>query len=687
MNRKTCWSRISAAVALTAFSLIAHVAPAQMPLPAHEIAGVGMFKVDGGFEVVFTGYIEPRLERARLRFFDTLRNETGVRRWPPSDGLPQFEIHTNGPSAPVQQLGEDESYRLSVTPAKVKLSAPNPLGVLRGLQTFLQLVKTTPQGFAVASVTIDDRPRFPWRGLMIDSGRHFIPIEVMRQNLDAMEAVKFNLLHWHVSEDQGFRIESKIFPKLQGEGSDGQFYTQDEVRGIIEYARDRGIRVMPEFEMPSHANSFYPGYPELADGKDPYHLKRKFGEKWGRERKPSEDSSMDPTRESTYDFLDRLFGEMGALFPDAFFHVGGDAEDAVTEWATNPHIQQYMRDHGYKDSTALQVYFTGRVQQLVAKHHKTMVGWDEVLQSDTPKDVVIQSWRGLGSLADAVSRGNRGILSWGYYLDLNEPASRQYIVDPLQGAIGKLSPEQQAGVLGGETAMWTEYVTPETIEGRIWPRAAAVAERFWSPAAVADASDLDSMYRRLTILSEHLAYVGLPYQATREKMYQRMVGDADSNALKVLASVVEPPKGFPREGQRAYDVYTPLNHLSDAIPAEADQARAFRNVAARIAEGKGQKDDFVKARRWLTIWRDNDATLAPLLPASALTAELVPVSRNLSAAAKIGLAALDAIETHRRLSHSTQDAETLKAISPATAELTDMVLPGVQNLLMAASRK
>ncbi|MDW5265501.1 MAG: family 20 glycosylhydrolase [Edaphobacter sp.] len=163
-------------------------------------------------------------------------------------------------------------------------------------------------------------------------------------------------------------------------GSDGQFYTQDEIRGIIAYARDRGIRVMPEFEMPSHANSLCVGYPELADGKGPYHLKRKFGEKWGRERKPSEDSSMDPTRESTYRFLDRFLGEMGALFPDAYLHVGGGAEDAVTEWATNPHIQQYMREHGFKDSTALQVYFTSRLQKIVAKHHKIMVGWDEVLQ-------------------------------------------------------------------------------------------------------------------------------------------------------------------------------------------------------------------------------------------------------------------------------------------------------------------
>ncbi len=657
-----------------------------MPLPLHVTPGNGQFLLDGGFDMIFTGYTEPRLERAKQRFFETLMSSTGLRRWPPSaEKPPQFVVETKAASAPVQQLGEDESYRIEVSPTRVLLSAPNPLGVLRGLQTFLQMVHPTPQGFAVPSVTIEDKPRFPWRGLMIDSGRHFIPLDVIRQNLDAMEAVKLNLLHWHLSEDQGFRVESKLYPKLQGMGSDGQFYTQDEVRGIIAYARDRGIRVMPEFEMPSHANSLYVGYPELADGKGPYHLKRKFGEKWGRERKPYEDSSMDPTRESTYIFLDRFLGEMAALFPDTYLHVGGDAEDAVTAWATNPHIQQYMRDHGFQDSAALQVYFTSRLQKLVAKHHKIMVGWDEVLQPNTPKDVVIQSWRGLDSLAVAVGRGNRGILSWGYYLDLNEPASRHYSVDPLQGAIGKLTPRQQASVLGGETAMWTEYVTPETIDGRIWPRAAAVAERLWSSQ---NTTDIDSMYFRLAILSQYLTYRGLPYKATREWTLQRMIGDADVAPLNVLASVVEPPQGFPREGVRAYTVFTPLNHLSDVIPAEAAQARNFRSLASRIAAGKATSADLQLTRQWLTLWRDNDAALQPLLPRSLLTAELEPVSQNLSQIAQIGLQALNSLEQHRPIKDSVQNTgmASLKAMEKPIAELTIGIIPGVETLVHAAGQ-
>jgi hexosaminidase len=655
-----------------------------MPLPMRSTLGDGQFVLDTGLDVVFTGHTEPRLERARQRFFETLQTSTGVRRWPTSTKLPQFTINTKASSAPVQQLGEDESYRLEVTPTKVTLTAPNPLGVLRGLQTFLQLVRPTPQGFAVPSILIADQPRFPWRGLMIDTGRHFIPLSVMRQNLDAMEAVKLNVLHWHLSEDQGFRVESKAFPKLQQLGSDGQYYTQDEVHGLIDYARDRGIRIMPEFEMPSHVASWFVGYPKLADADGPYRLKYKLGQSWDRKRIAAEDSSMDPTLESTYAFLDKFLAEMGTLFPDAYLHVGGDAEDAIKEWATNPKMQQYMHTHNLKDSAALQTYFTSRLQRLVAKHHKTMVGWDEVLQPDTPKDVVIQSWRGLDSLALAVTGGNRGILSWGYYLDLNEPASRHYAVDPLLGAVSKLTAAQQTSVLGGEAAMWSEYVTPETVDGRIWPRAAAVAERLWSPQS---ATDPDSMYLRLAGLSQYLAYRGLRYAATRELTLQRMVGTSDATSLKVLASIVEPPQGYPRGSQREFNAYTPLNHLADIIPAESDRARDFKAIATRIAAGTATPTDHRLAREWLILWRDNDAVLQPILPQSSLTAELAPVSRNLRRTAQIGLEALDSIETHTPMLGfiEKERLDSLQSMNPSIAELTNATIPAVEILIRAAS--
>lgn len=644
-----------------------------MPLPAHSVAGEGSFPIDGGFQIVLAGYTEPRLERARERFLGELARETGILHLPPpAAGQPQFILRAAGPSAAVQQLGEDESYHLQVTPTQVVLSAPNPLGILHGLQTFLQLVQAAPQGFSVAAVTIDDRPRFPWRGLMIDSGRHFIPLDVIRRNLDGMEAVKMNVFHWHLSEDQGFRIESKVYPLLQQKGSDGLYYTQDEVRGIIAYARDRGIRVVPEFDMPGHASSWFVGYPDLASGKGPYHIERNWG---------VFDPAMDPTRESTYQFLDRFIGEMTSLFPDAYFHIGGD-ECNGKEWDANPRIQQFKQEHVLKDDAALQAYFTGRVQKLVTQHGKITIGWDEVLQPDTPKDVVIQSWRGPDSLAQAARRGNRGLLSSGYYIDLNESAAQHYSVDPLEGATRSLTPEEQSRILGGEATMWTEFATPENIDSRIWPRTAAIAERLWSPQQT---KDVNSMYQRLAIVSQRLTYFGLPYQANSEAMLQRMVGDANPDLLKVLASVVEPPKEYAREDLRHYDLYTPLNRLVDAVPPESDRAREFRNLAKRIADGNATDTDRKQARQWLTLWRDNDAALQPLLLQYALTQELVPVSHNLSQAAAIGLAALDALEKNQAITAAVREQQlsSLKSMEAPQAVLLDMAVPGVETLVRA----
>lgn len=644
-----------------------------MPLPAQAVQGAGQLHIDGGFEVVFEGYKEARLERALDRFMANLSRKTGILHFPvSSSSTPQLVIKTAGASAPVQQLGEDEAYHLEVTPTHVLLSAANPLGVLHGLQTFLQLVTNTPQGFVVDAVTIDDSPRFPWRGLMLDAGRHFMPLDTVRQTLDGMEAVKLNVFHWHLSEDQGFRVESKTFPLLQEQGSDGMYYTQDQIRGVIEYARERGIRVIPEFDMPGHASAWFVGYPDLASGSGPYHIERKWG---------VFDPAMDPTRESTYSFLDKFIGEMTALFPDAYFHIGGD-ECNGKEWDANPRIQQFMHAHNLKDDAALQAYFTGRVQKLVTKRHKVTVGWDEVLQPDTPKDVVIQSWRGQESLARAAKLGYRSILSNGYYIDLNEPASRHYAVDPMEKAAADLTPEQQSHILGGEATMWSEFTTPEIVGSRIWPRTAAIAERFWSPQST---KDVASMYQRLAIVSRQLAYYGQTYQASSEQMLQRMAGNHDDKALKVLASVVQPPEGYEREGLREYDYYVPLNRLVDAVPPESDRGREFRELASRIAAGTATPAEVKQARAWLTLWRDNDAQLQPLLTQSELTTELVPVSQDLAKTALIGLSALDALENHAPLSATAkaQALETLKALKAPKAVLLNAALPAVETLVNA----
>ena len=611
-----------------------------MPLPSHVVQGQGQFLIEGNFGIALQGYTEPRLERAKQRFLVTLSRETGIPLWREAQfNPPNFVIKTAAASDAVQQLGEDESYHLEISANHVVLSAPNPLGILHGLQTFLQLVRTTPQGFSVPVVTIDDQPRFPWRGLMIDVSRHFIPVPVLERELDGMEAVKLNVFHWHLSDDQGFRAESTKFPLLQKDGSDGLYYTQDQIRDVIEYARDRGIRVVPEFDMPCHTTSWFVGYPDLGSGKGPYQIARRYGVL---------DSAMDPTKDSTYRFLNTFIGEMADLFPDPYFHIGGD-ECNGKEWNANPQIQAFMQKHGIANNAALQAYFTAKVQKIVASHQKIMEGWDEVLQPETPKDVLIQSWRGLASLAQTARQGNRGILSTPYYLNLDHPTSFYYLADPLADQAASLNAEQKPRILGGEACMWSEYVDPETINSQIWPYLAAIAERFWSPENV---RDVDSMYQRLAIVSGKLEYYGLNSQADVNVMLQRMSGDADPVPLKVFASVMQPPVGYKRydlEDGPNYTTFTPLNRMVDAVHPESETARQFSELAKLIASGKATPEQWRQAREWLTLWRDNDARLQPLLMQSKITEELVPLSRGLNQVAVIGLQALDALENNRAI--------------------------------------
>jgi hexosaminidase len=648
-----------------------------MPIPAKAVQGSGQLIVEHGVRIVFEGYKESRLERAQERFLATLSREIGIPELPhqPSE-MPVLTIKTTGPSAVVQQLGEDESYHLEIKTTGALLTAPNPLGILHGLQTMLQLVHSTPEGFAIAAVSIDDKPRFPWRGLMIDTGRHFMPLDIIRENLNGMEAVKMNVFHWHLSEDQGFRIESKIFPLLQEKGSDGLFYTQDQVRDVIAYARDRGIRVIPEFDMPGHATSWFVGYPELASGKGPYQIERHWG---------VFDPAMDPTRESTYSFLDKFLGEMTALFPDAYFHIGGD-ECNGKEWDANPRIQAYMRSHHLADDAALQAYFTVRVQALVTKRHKITVGWDEVLQPNTPHDVVVQSWRGQESLAQGARRGYRGILAAGYYVDLNQSAADHYAVDPLVNGTNSLSPEQASKILGGEATMWTEYMTQENINSRIWPRTAAIAERLWSAQ---DVKDVDSMYQRLAVFSQKLAYYDLPYLSSRTQMLKRLADYGDATELAVLGSVVQPPRDYAREELKSYDAFSPLNRLVDTVPAESDRAREFSEMVTRITTGKAFPEDWDTAHRWLILWQGNDAVLGPTLGKSLLTSELAPLSHNLSETARIGLLALDALENHAPEAPEMKEKQLaeLEELKKPQAVLLNMIVPGVEILVKGSDSR
>src|SRR5579859_2932509 len=237
-----------------------------MPYPAQvEVTG-GAFRVTQDIRVELAGFTEPRLEHAVARFMQTLSRETGMPLVPDKASAARIVVHTEHASKKVQEVDEDESYTLTITTDRIELNAPTPLGAMHGLATILQAVEPGTDGFVIPTAVIHDRPRFAWRGLLVDSCRHWMPKEIILRTLDGMAMVKMNVLHWHLSENQGFRIESKKYPKLQELGSDNLYYTQDEVRDFIAYARERGIRVVPEFDMPGHSTAWFVGHPELASG-------------------------------------------------------------------------------------------------------------------------------------------------------------------------------------------------------------------------------------------------------------------------------------------------------------------------------------------------------------------------------------------------------------------------------------
>ena len=649
-----------------------------MPMPSSVQAGTGQLSVDRSFSVAITGFRDATLEKAVRRFVAQLSRQTGMsfRQKPGESANPPLIVSAFHGSERVQKLAEDESYDLVILPSGAKLTAPTTLGILHGLETFLQLVEPDASGFAVPALTIKDQPRFPWRGLLIDVARHFIPLDVLKRNLDGMAAVKMNVLHWHLYDNEGFRIESKRFPKLQEAGSDGLFYTQDEIREIVAYAHDRGIRVVPEFEMPGHSRSLFAGYPELASGPGPYLIEP-----------GGVDPVMDPTREATYKFLDKFIAEMAQLFPDDYFHVGGDEVDGH-QWGANPKIQAFIHAHGMKNNQDLQAYFNQRVQKILTRHHKIMMGWDEVLHPDLPKTVVVQSWRGQQSLASAAQQGYSGLLSFGYYLDLMWPASRHYAVDPMSGAAASLTPQEKTRILGGESCMWSEWVTPENIDSRIWPRNAVIAERLWSPPEV---QDTGSMYSRLAELSWRLEWLGLTHRSSSISALHRMAGRDDIVALQTLAEVVEPVKDYVRGDsiKGVWDFRAPLNRLVDAVTPESDQVRGFQDSVQRyIASGYTDHGAEGEIRTLLVAWRDNDAKLSPLLEQSFLLHEVAPLSQDLSTLAAAGLLALDHLDTSEpsaELWKVEQLAMLARAKTPK-ANLLLMVVAPVQQLIEASAR-
>ncbi|MBX7120945.1 MAG: family 20 glycosylhydrolase [Opitutaceae bacterium] len=608
-----------------------------MPLPLESIDGPGRLAVSAVLEFVVLAdlRVKSAAERMRRRWQERtglllrpIRSAEGARR-----NVPSIVIRARQTSPAHPALGDDESYCLVVTRKGARLDAATSWGALRGLATLEQCLRSDLAGWHLPERRIRDRPRFAWRGLLIDVCRHEISVESLKRQIDGMALAKFNVLHFHLTNDQGFRIESRRFPRLHEYGSDGFYYTQQQIREIISHASNRGIRVVPEFDVPAHTSSWLVGHPELASAPGPHEICRTWG---------VVDAVLNPAQERTYRFLESLFGEMVTLFPDDYFHIGGD-EVKAKQWNENADIQRFLKKHSLRNNRGLQAHFNQRLSRILKRLGRKMVGWDEILHPELPKDTVIQSWRGMEGLREATRHGCQALLSNGYYLDLWWPAGRHYSIDPIPEDSG-MDAGQQERVLGGEAAMWNEWTTEERLDFAIWPRAAAVAERLWSPAG---SRDTDGMYKRLGAFSRHLEFNGLQHESSREVMLRRFAGEADSwevlEALRITAEAFEPVKNYGRnQAQPDVTQFHPLTGFADFLRVESDAAREFGDeVEAWIDSGGGDSQSLgAMIERKVDRWMQAAAVLPDLLASSGRAKEIIPAVDALRTGVSIARAAL-----------------------------------------------
>lgn len=644
-----------------------------MPVPREVKLQDGKFKLDPSLKMKIEGKITPRLVMYATGVLRRLSGRTGLfflqDNVSGADSLVNPAVRISFEREGKLKVGEDESYKLTVTGSGVKLTSVTDIGAMRGLETLLQLVTNDTEGFYLPFVTINDLPFYKWRGLMIDVCRHWMPLEMVLRNIDGMAAVKMNVLHLHLSEDQGFRIESKVFPKLHEMGSDGNYFTQDQIRHIIAYAGDRGIRVYPEFDVPGHATAWFVGHPELASKPGQYKIERNWGI-FG--------PVMDPTKESTYEFLDKLFTEMAGLFPDEYFHIGGD-EVKPDHWKESVEIQEFMKLNNIKDEHQLQAYFNTKILKILQKNNKKMVGWDEILQPEMPKNIVIHSWRGKKALLQASKDGYQVILSNGYYIDLIQSTAFHYLNHPISP--DTVLPQSQAeNILGGEATMWAELVTNENVDSRIWPRTAAIAERLWSHNSVNNVQD---MYRRIGKISLQLEEVGLLHEKNYLMMLRRLTGGEEVNPLKMLVDVLEPVKEYKRHRLGVkYTQYSPYTRVVDAARPDAQTARIFNEMIEQLIKSR-DKSTYDALLQQLNTWQTGSKELLALIDKKPILKEIRPHAEVLETISKLTPKLLEAIYSANKPDASSlaEVQALLKAHTTPYGQAELMILKGLETLV------
>ncbi|WP_426096132.1 beta-N-acetylhexosaminidase [Flavobacterium sp. DSR2-3-3] len=602
-----------------------------VPWPQNIKLAAGTFALSKNFKVNITGNPNPRIFIGATNFLRRLDGRTGLfleqSFLTKVNESPEAELQINCVRNGKIEINEDESYELKISSNQITINATSDLGALHGLETLLQLLQNNSTSYYFPVVEISDSPRFTWRGLMIDAARHFQPVDVIKRNLDAMASMKMNVFHWHLADDQGWRIELKNHPKLTELASDGNFYTQEEIKSIVKYADERGILVIPEIDVPGHASALLTAYPEIGskvgEGEITYEVQRNSG---------IFNATLDPTNPKTYEVLSSIFDEVCPLFPGSYFHIGGD-ENNGKEWNANPAIQQFKKDNNFVNNHDLQTYFNMKLIPILKKYNKKLMGWEEIMTENMSKDAIIHAWRGTnegqeaaGALIKAAKSGYNTVLSNGYYIDLMLSLESHYLNDPLPKKI-ILSPEEKAKVLGGEAAMWSELVTPLNIDSRIWPRTAAIAERLWSDESV---TDMKSLRIRLKTISFRLEELGITHIRNKEVILRNISNNQDTRALNDFSNLCEPLKNYKRNGGgKKYRMHSPLTLFADACNTDASEAIDF-NVAVnaylsdKSKENKGILTNFFK--KWIVLNSD----LIALGANAPLVQPLLPLSKSLS---------------------------------------------------------
>ena len=613
-----------------------------MPWPQNINLSVGTFALSKNFKINITGNPNPRIFIGATNFIRRLDGRTGLfleqAFVTKTNEYPEAELQINCVRNGKIEINEDETYQLAVTTTKIVINATTDLGALHGLETLLQLLQNSSTSYYFPIVEISDTPRFTWRGLMIDAARNFQPVAVIKRNLDAMAAVKMNVFHWHLADDQGWRIELKNHPKLTNLASDGNYYTQEEIKSIVKYADNRGILIVPEIDVPGHASALLTAYPEIGskvgDGKVSYEVQRNSG---------IFNATLDPSNPKTYEILNSIFDEVCPLFPGSYFHIGGD-ENNGKEWNANPVIQQFMKENGIANNRDLQTYFNMKLIPMLKKHNKKLMGWEEIMTENMSKDAIIHAWRGTnqgkeagGALFKASKSGYNTVLSNGFYIDLMLGIESHYLNDPIPKN-SNLSREEQSRVLGGEAAMWSELVTPLNIDSRIWPRTAAIAERLWSSQEV---TDMTSLRKRLKTISFRLEELGISHIRNKEVILRNISNNQDTKALQDFSNLCEPLKNYKRNGGgKKYRMHSPLTLFADACNADASDAYDFGLAVNNYLADKSKKNKEI-VTNFLKKWIVLDTDLIVLSTNAPLVQPLLPLSISLSNISKQLILVLD----------------------------------------------